>query len=321
MASDPPPVSELPELPRRRLGRLNVEVPALGFGGAALNNLYGRATDDEQAAATVRRALQLGVRYFDTSPLYGESERRMGLGLAGFPREQLFLASKTGTHARPHDYSADGTRRCVEQSLRRLGTDYLDLCLIHDPDDFDPAFAPGGALEALERLKAEGVIRAIGLGVRSHAFHRRAIRDGRFDAILTYLDYTLISQTAADLIREAQAAGVAVILGSVLAMGFLSGRPIAEVAAERGFSWANEQVADAQALWDWAAARGESLPHLALRFCLEEPAVSVALAAPRSPEEAEVNVRAAARPVAPEVWRALAAAGFAAGRIRCGEAA
>lgn len=303
-------------MPLRTLGRLGRQVPALGMGGAALNDLYGRPTNDDWAAATIRRALERGIRYFDTSPLYGESERRMGLGLEGWPREDYFLATKTGTGVDPKDYSADWTYRSVEESLRRLRTDYLDLVLIHDPDDFDPSFAPGGALEALENLKSQGVIRAIGLGVRDHAFHRRAIRDGRFDVILTYLDYTLISHTALDLIDEAHASGVAVVLGSVLAMGFLSGRPVEQVLAERNFSWANEQVEAARRIQSWCEARDESLLRLALQFCLQEPHASITLAACRTPDEVDANVAAASSPVPETTWRALAAAGFEAGRLR-----
>lgn len=303
-------------IPVRKLGRLGREVPALGMGGAALNDLYGRPTNDEWAAATIRRALEQGIRYFDTSPLYGESERRMGMGLEGWPRGDYFLATKTGTGVEPKNYSAEWTYRSVEESLRRLRTDYLDLVLIHDPDDFDPSFAPGGALEALEDLKGQGVIRAIGLGVREHAHHRRAIRDGRFDVILTYLDYTLISQTALELIDEAHAAGVAVVLGSVLAMGFLSGRPVDDVLAERSFSWANEQVEAARRIRQWCVEHDESLLRLALQFCLQEPHASITLAACRTPGEVDANVAAASEPVPESTWRALAEAGFEAGRLR-----
>ncbi|MGV3723253.1 MAG: aldo/keto reductase, partial [Actinomycetota bacterium] len=243
-----PHVRTQPSFPHRVLGRTGREVTALGLGCASLNDCYGRATHDEWAIATVRRALELGIRYFDTSAGYGESERRLGLGLQGWPREEYFLATKAGTRHGAKDYSADGTLRSVEESLRLLNTDCLDLLLIHDPDDFTPAFQPGGALAALERLKAEGVIRAIGLGVRSHEHHRRAIRDGRFDAILTYLDYTLLGQPALPLIDEAYEAGVAVALGSPLATGFLSGRPVAEVARDRQLPPDDPLVAAAAAM-------------------------------------------------------------------------
>ncbi len=303
-------------LPRKRLGRTGVQVTALGLGGASLHGSYGRRNTEERALETVRRALELGIRYFDTSPGYGESERRMGLGLEGWPRSDYFLATKTGTGTQPKDYTAEGTLRSVERSLERLRTDYLDLLLIHDPDDFEPSFAPGGALEALERLKSEGVIRAIGLGVRSHEFHHRAIRDGRFDVILTYLDYTLIDQGARPLLEAARAADVGVVLGSPLATGFLTERPVGQVASERGMPEDHPWPVAAGALQRWARERGESLVRLALQFCLQEPAAAVTLAAALTPEEVEANVRAALDPVAPETWRALAEAGFPAGRLR-----
>lgn len=306
----------LQPLPRRRFGRNGREVTALGLGCASLNDCYGRATHDEWAVATVRRALELGIRYFDTSAGYGESERRLGLGLQGWPRHEYFLATKTGTRNGAKDYTADGTFRSVEESLRLLNTEYLDLLLIHDPDDFDPAFQPGGALEALQRLQSEGVIRAIGLGVRSHEHHRRAIRDGRFHALLTYLDYTLLGQSALPLIDEAYEAGVVVALGSPLATGFLSGRPVAEVARDRRLPSDDPLVLAALAMGEWTAHADEDPLRLALNFCLQEPRVSVTIAAARTPEEVEMNVAAALAPVASETWARLAAAGFAAGQVR-----
>jgi aryl-alcohol dehydrogenase-like predicted oxidoreductase len=298
------------------MGRVGHEVTALGLGCASLNDCYGRATQDEWAVATVRRALELGIRYFDTSAGYGESERRLGLGLHGWPRHEYFLATKSGTRGEVKNYSAEGTLRSVEESLRLLNTDYLDLLLIHDPDDFDPAFQPGGALEALERLKEEGVIRAIGLGVRSHEHHRQAIRDGRFDCILTYLDYTLLDQSALSLIDEAYNAGIAVALGSPLATGFLSGRPVAEVARDRQLPMDDPLVAAAAAMEEWTSTADENPLRLALNFCLQEPRVSVTIAAARTPEEVETNVAAALAPVGMSRWARLAAAGFPAGRVR-----
>jgi aryl-alcohol dehydrogenase-like predicted oxidoreductase len=303
-------------LPRRLFGRAGRQVTALGLGCAALNDCYGRETNNSWAVATVHRALELGIRYFDTSAGYGESERRLGLGLSGFPREEYFLATKSGTGSRPKDYSAEGTFRSVERSLRLLGTDYLDLLLVHDPDDLEPALAPGGAVEAMQRLREEGVIRAIGLGVRSLDFHFQALRDGRFDALLTYLDYTLLSQEALPLIRAAHAAGVAVVLGSPLATGYLSGRPVLEIARERGHSEEDPLVARALELEAWAEERGESRLRLALQFCLQEPGVSVVVAAARTPDEVEANVAAVLSPVGDKTWRALADSGWDAGRLQ-----
>ena len=113
-------------LPLRCLGRTGLEVTGLGMGGAGIGR--GNVTDDE-AVEAVRRAISLGINYLDTAPLYGESERRVGLALADGWREKIFLATKTGTHPEWRgDFSASGTRRSVENSLRLLGTDYLDVC-------------------------------------------------------------------------------------------------------------------------------------------------------------------------------------------------
>ena len=184
------------ELQKRRLGRTELEVTCLGLGGARIG---GDDVTDDEAVETVHRAITLGMNYLDTSPLYGESERRVGLALADGWRDKIYLATKTGTHPKWRgDYSAAGTRRSVENSLKLLGTDYLDVCLVHDPKSMDPVIEKDGALDELQRMREEGLIGYIGLGVREHEFHKIAIETGIVDVILTYLDYNLISQTAND---------------------------------------------------------------------------------------------------------------------------
>ena len=155
-------------------------------------------TELDEAVEAVHQAIDLGINYLDTAPLYGESERRVGLALAdGNWREKIYLATKTGTHPEWRgDFSAAGTRRSVENSLRLLNTDYLDVCLVHDPDSMDPVVAKGGALDELQRMREDGLIKFIGIGVRQHEFHKIAIETGIVDVILTYLDYTLLNQTA-----------------------------------------------------------------------------------------------------------------------------
>jgi aryl-alcohol dehydrogenase-like predicted oxidoreductase len=116
------------ELARRRLGRLGFEVRPFGLGGATI---AGTNVTDEVAVATVRRALELGIEFIDTSAGYGmgESERRIGLALPPEDRRRIRLQTKAGSGTQPKDYSGDGIRRSVEASLKRLRTDYLDVCL------------------------------------------------------------------------------------------------------------------------------------------------------------------------------------------------
>ena len=245
-----------PKIPMRRLGRLNRHVSQLGLGCAELHShIYGRESSQADAIATVHRALELGINYLDTSPGYGESEARLGLALQGVPRDSYFLATKTGTGTRPHDYSREGTLRSVEKSLKLLGTDYLDLMQIHDPDEagFEQALAPGEALDVLVELKEQGIIRGIGLGVRQHEFLRVAIERSEFDTILTYADFNLVRQTAREnLFDGAQQYEKAIILGSPLLMGYLSDRPWEKLLHEHGADGTSPDLQRAKTVRDWA---------------------------------------------------------------------
>lgn len=297
-------------LPRRRLGRTNKMVTALGLGGAGLNDLYGKTNDDARAVACVHRALELGINYIDTSPLYGESERRIGLALKeNGRRNDLFLATKTGTGTQPHDYSREGTLKSVENSLRLLGTDHVDLMQIHDPvgNEIEAVFAPGGALETLVELKEQKVIGAIGIGVRTHSFLLRAIHDGRFDTILTYADFNPARQTAREtLFPEAKANDVAVILGSPLLFGYLSDRPWDALLKEHGDDGWGAEAQAAKRVRDFAERHQVSSLVLALQYALRESRISTILVGASNAAEIEQNVQAAATPLPETIWTALA---------------
>ena len=211
----------------RRLGRSGMEVPALSLGGAGFGDR--EQVSDEEAIGTVEYALEHRINYIDTSPLYGESERRIGLALTGVPRSHYLLSTQTGTHpTRRGDYSGDETRWSVENSLRLLKTDHSDLLLVHDPrdeNDIEAIFAAGWSAERAGRLEGAGVIGAIGLGQRRYEWHRRAILSGRFDVILTYNDYHPLRTTAraSGLLKLAKQHNVGVINGSPMAHGLLNG--------------------------------------------------------------------------------------------------
>ena len=264
----------------------------LGLGCAYFG---GDKSSDEETIAGTRRAIELGIDYVDTSPLYGESERRIGLALADGWRDRVYLQTKTGTHpTRRGDYSAAATRWSVENSLKLLGTDYLDSVLIHDPEDIEVPLAKDHALEELLRLKEQGIARHVGLGVRDHAFHRRAMATGHIDIVLTYLDYTLIEQSAAQgVFPDARRHGVAVILASVFGMGQLTGvQPGAQ----------NER---ARRMWAWCRRRDVNLRHLAMQFCLAAPIDGIVMAGPCNLQQVEEAVEAATAQVPSQVWEAF----------------
>ncbi len=294
--------TQINPLPMRRLGRTELEVTCLGMGGAGLGR--GDVTDDE-AVEAVHRSIELGINYLDTAPLYGESERRVGLALADGWREKIYLATKIGTHPEWRgDFSGPGTRRSVENSLRLLGTDYLDVCLVHDPDSMDPVVAKGGAFDELQRMREEGLIKFIGLGVRQHEFHKTAIETGVVDVILTYLDYTLLSQTANDwLLPLAMETDIGVINGSPIAMGLLSGvEP--DVSAER-IHFGTSDAEKAHRLWQWATDNGLNLLNLAIQFCLRQPCIAMSLTGAKNAAEVEQNVAAATNRVSEAVWKQI----------------
>jgi aryl-alcohol dehydrogenase-like predicted oxidoreductase len=292
------------ELPRRRLGRSGMEVTELALGTVGIGGYYGPLPEDV-AVAALRRAAEIGINYVDTSPHYKEAEARIGRWLrqAGGRPAGLLISTKTGTHpTRRGDYSADATRWSVENSLQLTGAGYFDCVLIHDPrsmDELEQALAPGGAVEELARMKGEGKVRSVGLGVREHEYHRRAVDSGKVDVILTYADYTLVRQTAASLIEEAAKAGVGVILAQLVHAGQLAGPDPTTVERLKG----RPELQAAHDWWLWARERGVSLPALAIQFGLRNPYVGCALVGAQAAHEVEENVRYATEPIPDEIWR------------------
>ena len=278
------------ELPTRTLGNTGIQPKALGLGCAFFG---GDQSSDADTVAGVRRAIELGINYVDTSAGYGQSERRVGLALEGGWRDKIYLQTKTGTHPdRRQGYSAADTRWSVENSLKMLKTDYLDAVLIHDPSDIEVPLASGYALDELLKLKEEGVIGHIGLGVRQHEFHRRAIETGHIEIVLSYLDYTLLDQSVAQTtLPLARDCGVGIILASIHGMGRLTGiEPNAD----------KEPVA--HRMWNWCRQRGINIRHLAVQFCLAAPIDGIVMAGPCNQEQVNDAYEAATAQVSPAVW-------------------
>lgn len=302
------------KLLRHRLGRSELKVPALALGGAGLG---GANVSDADGMGAVHYALEQGINYIDTSPLYGESERRIGLALAGVPRQSFILSTKTGTHPqRRGDYSWDGTLWSVENSLKLLKLDYIDLLLVHDPQDIAPVFARGGALEALEALKAQGVIRAIGLGQRNHQFHRQAIESGRFDVILTYNDYQPLRTTAADwLLPLAARHDVGLLNGAVLAHGLLAGADAAYLESERWRDSPQRELNAARRLYAWCEERAIPPQAIAWQFSLRQPLIYCTLTGAKNRAELAQNLEAATVPLPERIWDELAALDLTAGQV------
>jgi aryl-alcohol dehydrogenase-like predicted oxidoreductase len=303
-------------LPRRRLGRSELTVPIFSLGGYPLG--WGDAQDERAAIEAIHYALEQGLDYFDTSPGYGDSERRYGLALEGTDRESLIISTKTGTHpTRPQDYSWDATMWSVENSLKMLKTDYIDLLLVHDPRDIEPVFAPRGALEALEQLKAQGVIKAIGLGQKRFDYHQRAIESGRFDVILTFNNYHPLDASALDwLLPLAREHDVGVLNGAVMAHGLLSGEDPDVLFAQGQHEGRAEMVPDARRLYHWCREKGIPVPAVVFQFSMRQPLIHCTLTGVKNRAEMQENLAAAATPLPEAIWDELAALGITPSRYQ-----
>lgn len=298
-------------LPTTSLGRCGVDTTALGVGGYIGALVEERATDAQRqdaAVAAVHRAIELGVRYFDTSPAYGGAERYLGAALSGLDRttrDRLTVSTKVGTHPeRPHAYGAGDVRWCFERSRALLGR--IDVVFVHDPGsdaDMDAILAPGGAFEALEALKAHGQIRGLGLGNRTHRWLRRVIDDGRADVILPSYDFHPVRACLAPVLDAATAAGVAVVNGSPYDAGLLAGIDLEEAARRRPPH--PDDLARARAVHAWCAQRGVDVGAVAVQFSLRDPRVAATLVGPRTAAEVETSVAHATAVLPAGLWTEL----------------
>jgi D-threo-aldose 1-dehydrogenase len=292
-----------------------LEFGRLGLGTAPLGGLYD-AVDEETAREVVERAWELGIRYFDTAPYYGSgnAERRLGGALAGRPREEFVVSTKVGRllragdsdwHNAPRlqayfDFSYDAALRSLEQSLERLGLDRVDVAFIHDPDNhYDEAL--DGAYRALSRLRADGVVRAIGVGMNQTELLCRFALEADPDCFLVAGRYTLLDRSAAaDLLPLCAERGIAVVAAGVFNSGVLAGGSTYDY--EPASADVLRRVA---ALRETCAAHAIPLAAAALQFPVRHPAVEHVLVGCRTPQEVEEDVRLSELELPHELWGEL----------------
>ncbi|MDR6977980.1 D-threo-aldose 1-dehydrogenase [Streptomyces sp. 3330] len=307
------------------LGRSGVPVSPLAFGAAGIGNLFTEV-GEEQAHEAVTAAWQQGIRYFDTAPHYGLglSERRLGAALREHPRSRYTVSTKVGrrleaadrggddladgfavpaTHRRVWDFSADGVRRTLDASLQRLGLDRVDVVYLHDPDDHaEQAFREG--YPALEKLRAEGVVGAIGAGMNQAEMLTRFVRDTDVDVVLCAGRYTLLDQRArAELLPAATERGVSVVVGGAFNSGLL-----ADPRPDATFDYAQAPAAlldRARRMKETADRHGITLRAAALAFCAAHPAVASVLVGTRSAAEVRDCAEQFATAVPAAFWQEL----------------
>jgi D-threo-aldose 1-dehydrogenase len=317
-------------LPSHPLAGTGLQLTKLGLGAAALAGLY-EAVDGTTAAATLRAAWSEGVRYFDTAPFYGytRSERRVGEFLSRQPRDSFVLSTKVGRvmHAdstveagsdgwadplpyRPvYDYSYSGVLRSFEDSLQRLGLARIDMLLVHDIGRLThgdrhaehwQSLTAGGGFRALEELRAQGAVKAIGLGVNEWEVAQDALAAAPLDCVLLAGRYTLLEQGSLGFLNHCAVAGVGVVIGGPFNSGLLAGQP--------KYNYGNvppSVMRQANALDATCAEFGVPLQAAALQFPLAHPAVTSVLAGMRSVDQVSANAAWLESPIPQEFWHRL----------------
>ena len=297
-------------VPRRMLGKTGISIPVIPFGTQGFGNHFGFVAD-EAAVALVKHAVALDVNHFDCARCYGDSMRKLGLALRDLPRHEVIITGRLCCHSAARwggygagepDFSAERVVRDVEGQLAVLDTDYFDGMLIHDPPRMEPTLAKDGTLAGLLQLKARGLVRNVGYGMRPHEFHRQAIATGEVDFLLCFNDYHLLRRGAAEgVLPVAEAAGVGVMNGWSILRGLLTGADIDQASAQGNYKHAGD-VAAARERWQWCRDQGVNLLQLALQFCLRERRIHGNPIGSFNAAQLEQNIRAASTPLSDPVW-------------------
>lgn len=319
--------------------RVDLQVTPFGFGTAPIGNIF-REIDEQTSDAMIQHAWDAGVRYYDTAPMYGHglAELRTGHSLRWKNREDFVLSSKVGRILKParkkdidyapwtnagrftmhFDYSYDGTMRSFEDSLQRLNLEYMDICFIHDIDVFTRGAdqpevfktAMDGAWKALSKLRDEGVVKAIGVGVNEWEVCQKALEQRDFDCFLLAGRYTLLEQDSLDtFLPLCEARGAAVVVGGgfnsgILATGVVDG-------AKYNYAPAAPEIIDrVRKIEAVCADYAVPLPAAALQFVVAHPAIPTFMAGTRTVEQLEQNLKWFSHPIPADFWTTLKSKGL-----------
>ena len=292
---------------RAPLGHTGLEVSRLSFGASSLGGVF-RPVDEGKALEAVWAALELGINYIDVAPAYGatKAETVLGKALAGIPRSDYILSTKVGKTTAPggygsdhFDYGADAIRRSLDESCARLGVDRVDILYLHDIEyggrrHTDWALEEG--LGTLLRLKEEGRITAIGIGMYPHDLWERVLRNHPIDIGLSHNLYCLHDTRLATLLPIAAEKGIGIVNASPFASGLLTERGApdwhpADAAQRRVFAAAAA----------YCRSQGGDIARLALQFSGSHPGIVTTMFSSADPAAVRRNVTWSAEPMDPEL--------------------
>jgi L-galactose dehydrogenase len=274
-------------IPKRPLGNTGLQVSVLGFGASPLGGVF-HEVDANEGKKAVELAFRRGINFFDTSPFYGETKSEIALGL---PRSDIVVATKVGRYgADTFDFSAARVTKSVEESLERLGLDYIDLIQCHDMEFVDLDQIVNETLPALLELKKLGKVRFVGItGLPLNIFKYVLDRApaGSVDCVLSYCHYTMLDNTLDELVPYLQSKNVGIINASPLFMGLLTrrGPPSWHPAPAEMLELAKQATAAVDEV-------GLDIADVALRFSLKNPAISTTLVGMCTPRQVDENCNA-----------------------------
>ena len=305
---------------RGQVGNTEVRIPHFGLGGSALGGLRtDQTTSSAEANAAYEAAWNSNFRYYDTAPLYGggKGEHRLGQMVRAHPRDSFVLSTKVGMYGWPttkSDYSYDTTLKSIDKSLERLATDRLDIVFIHNIDpgtygsnEWKTRFeeAMNGAYPALRKLKSEGVIGALGVGVNSCEACVASMQAADFDVFMLAGQYTLLDQSAhTELLPLCERNRVSIILAAPFNSGILASgaHPGARYREQLVTPDVLQKVRDIEVICN---DYGVSLGAAALQYPFSHPSVITVLPGPRSPKQVQCIRRWFDESIPPKFWETL----------------
>lgn len=324
---------------RNPVGKTGLAISQFGVGGTGFGNIYS-PIQDQQATEIISAAITAGLNYFDTAPFYGFglSETRLGQGLAQVARERYVLSTKVGWSLVPlgegeenktvfqgvpryrqvMDFSREAILRSIEDSLRRLNTDHIDMLLMHDPDEgitTDPARDPyevshfaqamGETYPVLDDLRRQGLVKAIGLGMNQWQMLWDFAHAGDFDCFLLAGRYTLLEQAPLQrFLPMCVDKGISIIIGGPYNSGILATGAVA--GAYYNYQTASPAILERVRQIEAVCARHNvTLPAAALQFPLGHPAVAAIIPGARSVGELQANLEHFQQVIPADFWAEL----------------
>jgi aryl-alcohol dehydrogenase-like predicted oxidoreductase len=278
----------------RPLGRTGLQVSVLSYGASPLGSVF-RDVDQSEGIRTVHTALDLGINFLDVSPYYGltKAETVLGKALRGVPRESYILATKVGRYGSDEpdfDFSAERVTRSVDESLQRLGVDYVDLIQCHDIEYGDLNQIVEETLPALEKVRAAGKARFIGITGYPLKVFRDVLSHASVDTILSYCHYSLNDVTLETILPFLEEKQVGIINASPLSMGLLTNRGTPD--------WhpaPHELKETCARAASHCRIRDCDISEVAVRFAVANPRIATTVVGTANPDNIRKNVEWAER--------------------------